>query len=107
MKALVIITAIMVLVGIVYGTAIGINVASADEQVVQNPENAWPTVQGTSIIAENHYRQNGNYDIQYDGNTCMRWLQFDMPVVVSHPRIITYTTPVDDFDLISIIACEA
>ena len=104
MKALVIITAIMVLVGIVYGTAIGINVASADEQ---NPENAWPTVQGTSIIAENHYRQNGNYDIQYDGETCMRWLKDDMPVVVSYPRIITYTTPVDDFDLISIIACEA
>lgn len=106
MKALVIITAIIALVGIVYGTAIGINIASADH-VVENTENAYPTIHGTSIIAENHYRQNGNYDIQYDGETCMRWLKDDMPVVVSYPRIITYTTPVDDFDLISIIACEA
>ena len=116
MKALVIITAIIALVGIVYGTDVGINIASADEQVVENienPTNAYPTIYGTSIVAENYYvllnntGTPGNYDISYDGNTCMRWLRDDMPVVIANPRIITYTTPVDDFDLISIIACEA
>jgi len=85
---------------------LGVSTAFADDSK-GNPENKYTVIHGTSIIADNFYRQNGNYDIQYDGETCLRWLRNDMPVVVSHPRIITYTTPVDDFDLIYIIACEA
>ena len=110
MKALVIITAIMVLVGIVYGTAVGINIASADtmppaEQqkvTLENPDNLYPTIYGTAVVA-----RNGHYDVHHDGNTCFQWVTDWMPVVVTSPSIITYTTPVDDFDLISIIACEA
>ena len=110
MKALVIITAIIALVGIVYGTAVGINIASADtmppaEQqkvTLENPDNLSPTIYGTAVVA-----RNGHYDVHHDGNTCFQWVTDWMPVVVTSPSIITYTTPVDDFDLISIIACEA
>jgi len=111
LKATIIFTVIMALICIVYGTAIGINIASADE--LDNPSNAYPTTYGTSIVSENYYvlvneyGTPGNYDISYDGNTCFRWLADWMPVVVSNPTVITYTTPVDDFDLVHIIACES
>jgi len=47
---------------------------------------------------------NNHYDIHYDGNTCFQWLADWHPVVVLHP-IVIYNTPIDDFDLIQIIAC--
>ena len=87
-----------------------ITTASADGR--ENPNNNYPTIYGQSIVAENHYSilnqhgTPGNYDISYDGNTCFRWLSDSQPVVVADPDIITYTTPVDDFDLVHIIACE-
>ena len=107
-KATVIFTAIMAIIVMCQLTAF---VVSADE--LDNPSNAYSTVYGTSIVAENHYvlvneyGTPGNYDISYDGNTCFRWLTSSTPVVVSNPTIITYTTPVDDFDLVHIIACES
>lgn len=108
----------MALVAIVYGTAIGINIVSADGEFrglasapnvhdVHNPQNAHHIIYGQSIIADNFYHHNGNYDIQYDGTTCMRWLTDYMPVVIANPTTITYTDPIDDFDLLRIIACEA
>ena len=109
---------VLLLVGMVYGAAVGINIAYADGELsdsasapnvhdVHNPSNAYNIIYGQSIIADNFYHHNGNYDIQYDGNTCMRWLTDSMPVVIANPSIITYTTPIDDFDLVHIIACEA
>ena len=87
-----------------------ITTASADE--LDNPSNAYPTIYGQSMVAENYYvlvneyGTPGNYDISYDGNTCFRWFTSFTPVVVVDPNVITYTTPVDDFDLVHIIACE-
>ena len=119
MKALVIFTAVMALVVLAQLTTLVVSAdhvgepKSADQVVSENPTNAYPTIYGKSIVAENYYvllletGTPGNYDISYDGNTCMRWLRDDMPVVIANPRIITYTTPVDDFDLIFIISCEA
>ena len=107
-KATVIFTAIMAIIVMCQVTAV---VVSADE--LDNPSNAYPTTYGTSIVSENYYvlvneyGTPGNYDISYDGNTCFRWLTSSTPVVVSNPTIITYTTPVDDFDLVHIIACES
>jgi len=114
---------VSLLVGIVYAAAIGINIVHADGELngragsanvheVHHPTNAHDIQYGYSIIAENFYtlrnqQRAGNYDIQYDGNTCMRWLTDSMPVVVANPSIITYSDPIDDFDLLNIIACEA
>lgn len=47
---------------------------------------------------------NNHYDINYDGETCFQWLTDWHPAVVLHP-IVIYSTPLDDFDLIQIIAC--
>ncbi len=47
---------------------------------------------------------NNHYDIHYDGETCFQWLTDWHPAVVLHP-IIIYSTPIDDFDLIQILAC--
>ena len=108
-KTLITIASIAVFVGIIYSIAVGINIVSADANVhdVHNPSNAHNIIYGESIIADNFYSHNGNYDIQYDGNTCMRWLTDSYPVVIANPSLITYTTPIDDFDLVHIIACEA
>ena len=108
-KTILVAVALLTLVGIVYAVAVGINIAHADENVhdVHNPSNAHNIIYGESIIADNFYSHNGNYDIQYDGNTCMRWLTDSYPVVIANPSLITYTTPIDDFDLVHIIACEA
>ena len=98
----------LAIIGLLYLAAVGINIASADtppaeQQIVtlENPDNLYPTIKGTSVVAGN-----GHYDVAYDGNTCFQWITDWMPVVVENPSIITYTTPVDDFDLIYIIACE-
>ena len=96
-KATVIFTAIMAIIVMCQVTAV---VVSADE--LDNPSNAYPTTYGTSIVSENYYVLVNEY-----GNTCFRWLADWMPVVVSNPTVITYTTPVDDFDLVHIIACES
>ena len=101
-RTLVIASATLAIMGLVYLAAIGVNVASADTDYT-----SFPVIAGTSIVADNHYSQNGNYDIHYDGQTCFRWINDRMPVVVSNPQTITYTTPVDDFDLVHIIACES
>ena len=123
-KTIVTVVALLTLVGIVYGVAVGINIASADDgihnpiswvyssepnhvYVAHNPSNAHDIIYGKSIIADNFYSHNGNYDIQYDGNTCMRWLTDSYPVVIPNPSIITYSNPIDDFGLLNIIACEA
>jgi hypothetical protein len=123
-KLVVIFTAILTLVGLLYGVAVGVNIAQADDGVhnpiswvysstpnnvhyAHHPSNAHDIIYGKSIIADNFYHHNGNYDIQYDGNTCMRWLTNSMPVVIPNPSIITYSDPIDDFDLLNIIACEA
>lgn len=115
---------VLLLVGMVYGAAVGINIASADDGIhnptswvyssapnnvhyAHNPSNAHNIIYGKSIIADNFYHHNGNYDIQYDGNTCMRWLTDSYPVVIANPSIITYSNPIDDFDVLNIIACEA
>ena len=100
---------VLLLVGIVYAVAVGINITYADGNVhdVHNPSNAHNIIYGQSIIADNFYSHNGNYDIQYDGNTCMRWLTDSYPVVIANPSIITYSDPIDDFDVLNIIACEA
>ena len=101
---------VSLLVGIVYAAVVGINIAYADDDTQNyrtNPSNAHDIIYGKSIIADNFYHHNGNYDIQYDGNTCMRWLTNSMPVVIPNPSIITYSDPIDDFDLLNIIACEA
>ena len=101
---------VLLLVGIVYAAVVGINIAYADDDTQNyrtNPSNAHDIIYGNSIIADNFYHHNGNYDIQYDGNTCMRWLTSSMPVVIPNPSIITYSDPIDDFDLLNIIACEA
>ena len=101
---------ILVLVGIVYAAVVGINIAYADDDTQNyrtNPSNAHDIIYGKSIIADNFYHHNGNYDIQYDGNTCMRWLTDSYPVVIANPSIVTYSDPIDDFDLLNIIACEA
>ena len=115
---------VLLLVGIVYGAAVGINIVHSDDGVhnpiswvysstpnnvhyAHHPSNAHDIIYGSSIIADNFYHHNGNYDIQYDGNTCFRWLTVSMPVVVANPTIITYSDPIDDFDLLNIIACEA
>ncbi len=100
-KLLTIITTILIFVGIVYGVAVGVNIASAS-----NPENKYPIVWGNSIVADNQYHQNGNYDINYDGDTCFRWVTESMPVVVASPRIITFTPYIDDIDITHIISCE-
>ena len=98
----------LAIIGLLYLAAVGINIASADtppaEQRIAYLENTateYPIVHGTAVVA-----RNGHYDIHYDGNTCFQWILKDIPVVVENPSIITYTTPVDDFDLIYIIACE-
>jgi len=107
-RTLVIASATLAIMGLVYLAAIGVNVASADTDYT-----SFPVIYGSSIVAENHYvlvnayGTPGNYDISYDGDTCFRWISSSRPVVVSNPQIITYTTPVDDFDLVHIIACES
>jgi len=109
-KIIVIFTAILTLVGILYGVAVGVNIVHADEantHSLHNPSNAHEVIYGYSIIADDFYSQNGNYDIQFDGTTCMRWIREDMPVVIANPTTITYSDPIDDFDLLNIIACEA
>lgn len=109
-KLIVICTAILTLVGIIYGVAVGVNIAHADEantHSLHNPSNAHEVIYGQSIIADNFYSQNGNYDIQFDGTTCMRWLTDSYPVVVANPATITYSDPIGDFDLLNIISCEA
>ena len=123
-KTIVIFTAIMALAAVIYSIAIGVNIVQADEgihnptswvyssepnhvYVAHNPSNAHDIIYGKSIIADNFYSHNGNYDIQYDGNTCMRWLTDSYPVVIANPSIITYSSPIDDFGLLNIIACEA
>ena len=107
-RNLAIATITLAIIGLVYLVAIGVNVASADGNVYEshNPSNAYEVSYGYSIVADNHYHHNGNYDIQYDGNTCMRWLRDWFPVVVAYPNIITYTDYIDDFDLLEIISCE-
>jgi hypothetical protein len=108
LKATIVFTAIMAIIVMCQVTAV---VVSADE--LDNPSNAYPTTYGTSIVSENYYvlvneyGTPGNYDISYDGNTCHRWITSSVSVVVSNPTVITYTTPVDDFDLVHIIACES
>ena len=99
----------LAIIGLLYLAAVGINIASADtppaEQRIAYLENTateYPIVHGTAVVA-----RNGHYDVAYDGNTCFQWITEWMPVVVENPSIITYTTPVDDFDLVNIIACEA
>ena len=109
-KLVVIFTAILTLVGILYGVAVGVNIVHADAENIHslhNPSNAHEVIYGYSIIADDFYSQNGNYDIQFDGDTCMRWIREDMPVVVANPTTITCSDPIDDFDLLNIIACEA
>ena len=123
-KTIVTVVALLTLVGIVYGVAVGINIASADDgihnpiswvyssepnhvYVAHNPSNAHDIIYGKSIIADNFYSHNDNYDIQYDGNTCMRWLTDSYPVVIANPTTITYSDPIGDFDILNIIACEA
>ncbi len=109
LKTALVVTITSLIIGLLYLAAIGVNVASADtmppaeQQIVtlENPDNLDPTIKGTSVVA-----RNGHYDVAYDGNTCFQWITDWMPVVVENPSIITYTTPVDDFDLIYIIACE-
>ena len=98
----------LAIIGLLYLAAVGINIASADtppaeqqKEYLENPANVYPIVYGTAVVA-----RNGHYDVAYDGNTCFQWITDWMPVVVENPSIITYTTPVDDFDLIYIIACE-
>ena len=59
-----------------------------------------PPAYGNSVVAV-------NYDIHYDGNTCFRWLNEWLPVTIVNPTVITFTNPVDDFDLVHVIACEA
>ena len=100
----------LLLIGIVTALVVlTVEVASADGNVYEshNPTNAHEINYGYSIVADNYYRHNGNYDIQFDGNTCMRWLTDWFPAVVAYPNIITYTDYIDYFDLIEIIACEA
>ena len=123
-KLVVIFTAILTLVGILYGVAVGVNIVHADDGIhnptswvyssapnnvyyAHNPSNAHEIIYGKSIIADDFYSQNGNYDIQFDGDTCMRWLTDSYPVVIANPTTITYSDPIDDFDLLNIIACEA
>ena len=112
-RNLVLVSLLLVAIGLVYLAAIGlagaVEVASADGNVHEyhNPSNAHEINYVYSIVASNYYHQNGNYDIQYDGNTCMHWLTDWFPAVVAYPNIITYTDYIDDFDLIEIIACEA
>jgi hypothetical protein len=88
----------------VIGLSGAVEVASADSGT---DFSSFPVIEGTSIVADNHYSQNGNYDIHYDGQTCFRWINDRMPVVVSNPKIITYTNPIDDSSLLNIIACES
>tara|TARA_Y100000296_G_scaffold70541_1_gene85298 strand:+ start:1035 stop:1379 length:345 start_codon:yes stop_codon:yes gene_type:complete len=112
-RNLILATLLLAAIGLAYLAAIGLNhavqTASADGNVFEshNPSNAHEIQYGYSIVADNHYRQNGNYDIQFDGNTCFRWLTDWLPVVVAYPKIITYTDSIDDFDILEIIACEA
>jgi|TARA_R110002033_G_C3752385_1_gene226331 hypothetical protein len=101
-KIIVIFTAILTLVAIVYGVAVGVNIVQAEEETVHVHE----VIYGQSIIADNHYSQNGNYDIHYDGQTCFRWINDRMPVVVLNPSVVTYSNPIDDSSLLNIIACE-
>ena len=87
---------------------LSIRIASADTDYA-----SYPITYGESIVSENYYvlvnetGTPGNYDVHFDGVTCFRWISDSLPVVVLHPRIITYTDPIDDFDLINIIACES
>jgi len=103
--------AIILLALAIIGLSGAVELASADG--LENPANTHSVIYGSSIVAENHYvlvnayGTPGNYDISYDGDTCFRWISSSRPVVVSNPQIITYTTPVDDFDLVHIIACES
>ena len=112
-RNLVLVSLLFLAIGLVYLAAIGlagaVDMVSADGNVYEshNPSNAHEIRYGYSIVADNHYHQNGNYDIQFDGSTCFRWLRDWYPVVVAYPNIITYTDYIDDFDLIEIIACEA
>ena len=61
---------------------------------------------GKSVVADNHYQQNGNYDIHYNGYNCFRWISATLPVTVINPDTITYTDYYDDEDITQIISCE-
>ena len=65
-RNLVLVSITLAIIGLVYLGAIGVNVVSADGNVYEshNPSNAWEIQYGYSIVADNYYHQNGNYDIQ-------------------------------------------
>ena len=106
LKVTVVFTAIMAIIVMCQLTAfvVSADVPPAEQQKyvqgLDNPANIQPTAYGNSIVAV-------NYDISYDGNTCFRWLNEWLPIVISNPTAITFTTPVDDFDLVHVIACES
>jgi hypothetical protein len=108
--AVLLVVAVVLVSLAVVGLAGAVEVASADGGTDYSK---YSIVEGKSIVAENHYilvneyGNPGNYDIHHDGQVCYRWMTQTMLGVVLHPRIVTYTTPVDDFDLVHIIACES
>jgi len=106
-KTIRILTAVWLFIALVYCVALGTNSVHADRFIPENPTNKFPMVYEQSIIADNYYRNNGNYDISYDGKTCFRWASQTHPVVIENPKIITYQIPIDDFDEINIISCES
>ena len=93
-----------------FGLHGAIQVASADGAVDWSKYEIW---EAQSIVAENHYsilNQHGipgNYDIHHTGEICYRWIRAETLAVVFLPRIVTYSYPIDDFDLINIISCQS
>lgn len=100
------VTVIWLLITAVYCVAVGTNSVHADRYQPENPANKFAIVYEQSIVADHLYRNNGNYDISYDGKTCFRWASPTHPVVIENPSLITYQIPIDDFDEINIISCE-
>jgi hypothetical protein len=106
---------LLVVAGVLLSLAIvglsgAVELASADNDVDYSK---YSIIEGKSIVVENHYvlvndhGTPGNYDIHHDGQVCYRWINQTVLVVVLHPRIVTYSNPIDDFDLINIIACQS
>ena len=98
----------LAIIGLLYLAAVGINIncVQADNSVPpavqQEIADSDPALYVTSVAIRNNH-----FDIHYDGSTCFQWYTATLPLTVQHPSLITYTTPVDDFDLVNIIACEA
>jgi len=100
-----------VLIGlmVIIASLMVITTVSADEippaeqqKYIQGHDNPTqlPPAYANSIVAV-------NYDIHYDGNTCFRWVNEWLPVTIVNPTAITFTNPIDDFDLVHVIACES